>query len=94
MSRVTSKLQVTLPKAIAQAYNIGPGSEITFESGVDCIRIRVGKPGPGLSLKERLRLLQEARRKQQLRNKNFPAFPETVRRGWKREDLYQRGSAH
>ncbi|MGH7844250.1 MAG: AbrB/MazE/SpoVT family DNA-binding domain-containing protein, partial [Candidatus Binatia bacterium] len=28
MSKVTSKLQVTIPKDIAEAYGIQPGSEI------------------------------------------------------------------
>ena len=31
MSKVTSKLQVTLPKAIAQAHGIRPGDEIEWD---------------------------------------------------------------
>ena len=63
---MTSKLQVTLPKAIADLHNIRPGSEIQFESAIDCIRIVVGKSRIELPLEERLRLLKEARKRQQL----------------------------
>jgi AbrB family looped-hinge helix DNA binding protein len=29
--RVTSKLQVTIPKAVADRYEIAPGAEVVFE---------------------------------------------------------------
>ena len=35
MSRVTSKLQVTIPKAVADRYGIAPGVEIAFEPAGD-----------------------------------------------------------
>ena len=94
MSRVTSKLQVTLPKAIADSHNIRPGSEIQFESGIDCIRIVVGKSRIELPLEEKLRLLSEARKRQQLRNKNFRRPTKAAQRGWRRDDLYERGTTH
>jgi len=94
VSRVTSKLQVTLPKAIADLHNIRPGSEIQFESGIDCIRIVVGKSRIELPLEEKLRLLKEARKRQQLRNKDFRLPTKTVRCGWRRDDLYERGTTH
>jgi AbrB family looped-hinge helix DNA binding protein len=31
MSKVTSKLQITIPKALAERYGIHPGDEIDFE---------------------------------------------------------------
>jgi bifunctional DNA-binding transcriptional regulator/antitoxin component of YhaV-PrlF toxin-antitoxin module len=92
MSRVTSKLQVTLPKAIADLHNIRPGTEIQFESALDCIRILIGKARITLSLDEKMRLLEEARSRQQLRNKNFPRPGKPLRRGWNRDDLYRRGA--
>ena len=94
VSRVTSKLQVTLPKAIADAHNIRPGSEIQFESGIDCIRIVVGKSRSELSLEEKLRLLKEARIRQQLRNKKFRRPNKPLKRDWRRDDLYERGTTH
>ena len=40
MSKVTSKLQVTLPKAIAQAHGIRPGDEIEWASAGETIRVQ------------------------------------------------------
>ena len=39
MSRVTSKLQVTVPKLIAQRYGIRPGDDIRFEESGEVIRV-------------------------------------------------------
>jgi bifunctional DNA-binding transcriptional regulator/antitoxin component of YhaV-PrlF toxin-antitoxin module len=39
MSKVTAKLQVTLPKALAEKYGIVPGSEIVWEAAGDAIRV-------------------------------------------------------
>ena len=39
MARVTSKLQVTIPKAVADRYAIEPGAEIEFEPAGDVIRV-------------------------------------------------------
>ena len=35
MAKVTSKLQVTIPKAIAEQYGIKPGDEIEFRPSLD-----------------------------------------------------------
>lgn len=35
MARVTSKLQVTIPKVVADRYQIGPGAELVFEPAGD-----------------------------------------------------------
>jgi len=69
-------------------------SRLRFESGIDCIRIVVGKSRIELPLEEKLRLLKEARKRQQLRNKDFRLPTKTVRRGWRRDDLYERGTTH
>ncbi len=37
MAKVTSKLQVTIPKAIAHQYGIAPGDEIEFKAAGDMI---------------------------------------------------------
>jgi AbrB family looped-hinge helix DNA binding protein len=39
MSKVTSKLQVTLPKAIAERFNIKPGDQIEWEAAGETIRV-------------------------------------------------------
>jgi len=94
MAKVTSKLQITLPKRIAEAHGIQPGDEIAFESAGDVIRIVHGSAAhrADLSAAERLRLFDEASRRQQQREAGMrlPKSP-PAERGWRREDLYARG---
>ena len=94
MAKVTSKLQVTIPKAIADEYGIAPGDEIDFEPAGPQIRVVPRRAvGRGrLSLAERLRLFDEsrARQRQRERQMKLPQRP-PADRGWTREDLYTRG---
>ena len=39
MAKVTSKLQVTIPKHIAEEYGIAPGDEVEFVPAGDSIRV-------------------------------------------------------
>ena len=39
MSKVTSKLQVTVPKSIADQFNIKPGDSIEWEAAGEIIRV-------------------------------------------------------
>ncbi|HMB38988.1 MAG TPA: AbrB/MazE/SpoVT family DNA-binding domain-containing protein [Wenzhouxiangellaceae bacterium] len=98
MAKVTSKLQVTLPKRLAEAHRIAPGDRIEFQSSGDDIRIitEAGKRPSELSREERLRLFDEATSRIQARAKRLPKSGDSAEpgeRGWKREDLYRRGSA-
>jgi AbrB family looped-hinge helix DNA binding protein len=93
MARVTSKLQVTVPKRIADAYGIRPGDELEFVAAGDVIRVlppgAINRP---LDVAERLRLFDQAtsrQRKRQTRRRKRPAST----RGSSREDLYDRGRA-
>src|SRR5690348_14277889 len=94
MAKVTSKLQVTIPKHIADEYGIKPGDDIEFLPAGDGIRVILPRRRPQsmLSLEERLRLFDEATARQREREKNMvlPKEPPTER-DWKREDLYTRG---
>jgi AbrB family looped-hinge helix DNA binding protein len=99
MAKVTSKLQVTLPKALAERYGIEPGSEIEWEGAGETIRIHpIGARSDADGVEERLRLFDQARerqrRRERARRKRKPSAKRPVRardRGWKREDLYKRG---
>jgi len=96
MAKVTSKLQVTLPKRIAERHGIAPGDEIDFHSAGDVIRIvpRKQRPAAGFSIEERLRLFDEATvRQSRRRDERGPAEPHSAGRDWTREDLYRRGPA-
>ena len=39
MAKITSKLQVTLPKTLAEQYHLRSGDEIQFEAAGDVIRV-------------------------------------------------------
>lgn len=94
MAKVTSKLQVTLPKAIADHYGIAPGDEIEFQAAGDVIRIvppRARARTARLTLEERLRLFDAATERLRRLQSSIPAAEPGAGRGWKREDLYTRG---
>jgi AbrB family looped-hinge helix DNA binding protein len=91
MSKVTSKYQVTLPKAIAQRYGIRPGDDIDWAPAGDAIRVTPsGSRAASDDRESRLRLFDQAteRHRQRMRGRKL-AHP--AKRGWTREDLYGRG---
>jgi AbrB family looped-hinge helix DNA binding protein len=93
VSKVTSKLQLTLPKRIAEQFGIGPGDEVEFVPAGDVIH--VVPPGrrlaPQLSLEERLRLFDASTQRQRAYEKELPLPVEPAnKRDWMREDLYTR----
>lgn len=93
MAKVTSKLQVTVPKALANHYGIRPGDEIEWLAAGETIRVvppggKIRTIGPA----ERLRRFDLATARQRKRNKG-PHAASAQNRGWSREDLYRRGRA-
>ena len=94
MAKVTSKLQITLPKRLADDHGIVPGDDLRFESVAGVIRMVPARASLRvLSVDERLRLFVEASRRIGLRPQpESRGSPETEGRGWVREDLYVRGS--
>jgi bifunctional DNA-binding transcriptional regulator/antitoxin component of YhaV-PrlF toxin-antitoxin module len=98
MAKVTSKLQLTVPKAIAEQYKIRPGDELDWLPAGEAIRVvkRTGVPiSHTPTTEERLRLFDEATTRQEKRNarfrKNHALRGEPSDRGWTRENLYDRG---
>jgi looped-hinge helix DNA binding domain, AbrB family len=95
MSKITSKLQVTLPKVMADRLHIKPGDEIDWELAGDVLRITPASrraKSKGLP-DQRLRWFDQATRRQRQREKKSSraaAKPQTDR-GWRRADLYHRG---
>jgi AbrB family looped-hinge helix DNA binding protein len=94
MAKVTSKLQVTIPKHIADEYGIAPGDEVEFLPAGDSIRVVPPRQRArsSLSLEERLRLFDESTARQREREKHM-VLPTNApaERDWRREDLYTRG---
>ena len=92
MAKVTSKLQVTLPKALATQYGIRPGDDILWVASGESIRVlppRAQQPEK-LSVAQRLKLFDQATERQRQRGKASKLrSPKT--RGWTREELYELG---
>jgi len=95
MAKVTSKLQVTVPKTIADQYGIRPGDEIEWVAAGETIRvIPPGRQAPSADLSLRLRLFDAATRRQEKRQAaRGVRAPGRPGRGWTREGLYRRGRA-
>ena len=91
MSKVTSKLQVTLPKALADKYGIRPGDEIEWKAAGDGIRVDVGREKPSLTKAQKLALFDDSWKRQLKRQKGLKPVSHPVSRGWTREELYTRG---
>lgn len=93
MAKVTSKLQVTVPKALAERYGIRPGDDIRLEEAGESLRVVPAKanvPAEGLDIEARLRLFDAATTRQRERQTGRPiCCPST--RGWSREQRYERG---
>lgn len=99
MPKVTSKFQVTIPKRLADQYDIRPGSEIEWQAAGEFLR--VVPPGclhQRFSVDERRRMFEEGEARQRAReagkedpsSQSGSASRETPlpERGWRREDLY------
>jgi len=92
MAKVTSKLQVTIPKAIADEYGIRPGVELDWIPSGDTIRVVPASSSTDVEeVKRRLRHFDEATARQARREKTPARGRAGKGRGWKREDLYRRG---
>ncbi len=91
---MTSKLQVTIPKALARQYAIAPGSEIDWFPAGDAIRVvprRERREAADPS--RRLDLFDRATIRQQARESASPEPAAAADRGWRREELYGHGGA-
>ncbi len=89
MTKVTSKLQVSLPKALADQYDIRPGDDLVWEAAGDIIRVippdrnNLDRPSH-----DRLWLFDQATARQQLRNRPRESLVKPDARGWSRDQLY------
>jgi bifunctional DNA-binding transcriptional regulator/antitoxin component of YhaV-PrlF toxin-antitoxin module len=94
MAKVTSKLQLTLPKVIADQYQIRPGDELDWQPAGEVIRVikRSGtESARPASQEQRLELFDQATARQAKREKKVAKSARPSDRGWTREDLYDRG---
>jgi AbrB family looped-hinge helix DNA binding protein len=91
MAKVTSKYQVSIPKTLAEQLAIKPGDDIQWRIAGEELRISPARPRHRLSIEQRLERFNDATRRQAIRNRKQRASTGTSDRGWKREDLYDRG---
>ena len=92
MAKVTSKLQVTVPKAIADRFGIKPGHEIEWLAEGNAIRVRPERStSRELDPKLRRALFDQMTERQRQRQKGIKPSSGPVDRGWTREELYERG---
>lgn len=90
MARITSKRQVTIPKALAEQYGIEVGDEIAFEPAGEAIRLVPKRARRRLNVAERLELFDKSLERQRERERKR-SLPPATERDWRREDLYVRG---
>lgn len=97
MAKVTSKLQVTIPRAVADRLGIRPGDELDWRVEGHAARVSPAARSDRLTREERRAIFDEMMARQDARARSSrgrkrPAA-EPRDRGWTREDLYTRGRA-
>ena len=91
VAKVTSKFQVTIPKALAKRFGIEPGHEVQWAGAGDSIRLTSKSPGKNRpDVRERLELFDQATARQNGRQRKR-ALKKPRSHGWTREELYVRG---
>jgi len=91
MGKVTSKLQVSVPKAVADRVGIRPGDRLEWTVTGAEIRVRVpGRRATGLSRAERLARFDDTTRRVEAAGRGRRSRA-AQGRGWTREELYGRG---
>ena len=83
MAKVTSKYQVSIPKALAD--QLGVGDEVEWLVSGNEFRVRPAQAKKRLSVEERLKMFDESTQRiaEYHKNRNL-----TGSRDWTREDLY------
>ena len=87
---MTSKYQVSIPKALAERIGIRVGDELEWEAAAGALRARLATGSKTrMPLAERLRLFDAATARQVARERKR-RLPRAKARGWTRDDLYTR----
>ncbi len=91
MAKVTGKLQITLPKALAERCGIRVGDHLELRPVGRSIQIdRRPTRDSGQLCRDRLDHFDRATTRQRTRQRTASRIPARTR-GWMREDLYVRG---
>jgi len=92
MSKLTSKYQVSIPRALAKRMGLCVGDTLAWEATAGSLCARVARvTAAGRSVEDRLRLFDAATARQAARDRvRRPARGKGKGRGWSREELYAR----
>jgi bifunctional DNA-binding transcriptional regulator/antitoxin component of YhaV-PrlF toxin-antitoxin module len=90
MARLAADLQVTIPKALAERFDLRPGDEIEWVPREEGLQVMPMVRRPLRSPEERLALFQQILERQRERQAQRAPEPQPNDRGWTREDLYDR----
>lgn len=94
---MTSKLQVTIPKAIAGQYRIKPGDEVLWVASGEAVRLVPARDAISeTTTSRRLGMFDQAtdRQAKRQRGRDHQKSKEKNKHGgWTREELYDRGRA-
>lgn len=90
MAKLTSKFQLTLPRAIAAKVGLKPGDEIDCEPAGDIVRIRskTRTRVQGRTITDQLMLFDLATERQRYRE-HSSVLSHPTERGWTRDELYE-----
>lgn len=90
MGKITTKLQVTVPKHLADEYGLRPGDSVEWEPNGETLRVLPPRKGPpSATTADRLKLFDAATRRLGAVRRQRAART----RGWSREELYGRRGA-
>ncbi len=87
---MTSKHQVSIPRAVAARAGIRVGDELEWEHAAGALHLRLAAPAAAeVSVAERLSLFDAATARQAARQR-ARRLPRGGKQGWTRDDLYRR----
>ena len=97
MAKVTKKLQVTIPRDLAEQCRIQPGDDVQWNASGEELRLTSTRmQRTTLTIEERLALFDASTLRRQKPQSVEPMRIADRRdgRGWTRQDLYTRGRPH
>ena len=94
MTKVTTRRRVTIPREIADLCGIEPGDEVRWvPAGDSVLLVFPGRRAHSGSVEKRLEIFDCATERQLRRQQGRVPGAAPRDRGWRRDDLYDRGRA-
>jgi AbrB family looped-hinge helix DNA binding protein len=87
VGKITSKYQVSIPKSLAERLGVHPGDDVEWRIAGEELRVKPRGAQPTLTIEQKLAMFDAATRRLGSGRRRRASTD----RGWKREDLYDRG---